>query len=395
MASPTADRAGPTSGSVELVHRLAGGDGRAALDAFLDGAEGLSIAETPVDDVGLSVKSRILREDAPDCWIGWPGKNLEPYDRADILVDATPVWEDGLREAYRDGPRDAATIDGVFRAVPINIHRINNLFYRPDPVAAAGIDLSTVDSPAGWIDALEAIDDAVDPHPIAFPMKNPWTVLQAWETLVIGLAGSDGYEAILDGEARAYRDTIERALEFVQRLADLAPPDALYSSLTRANDRFMAGEAVTITQGDWVAGQYVDRDGFAYGDDWDHVAVPGTTDAYAMNMDAVVATTTGAADLETIHALMAYAGSGDGQRRFNQKKGSIPPRSDVSMDAFGPFRQDQARAFDTARSQPVSLTHGLGVAPDRLVECKTAMAEFVADREIATTTAALVEALAA
>ncbi|MFW6437222.1 MAG: ABC transporter substrate-binding protein [Halococcoides sp.] len=393
MASSASDR--PRSGHhVELVHRLGGGDGRAALDAFLDGIDEFHIEETLVDDVGLTVKTRMLREDAPDCWIGWPGRTLEPYLQAGMLADVSPVWTEDVRAAYRDGPREAARPDGVFRAVPINIHRINNLFFHPDPVDRAGVDFDRVDSPSALIDALERIDDAVDAHPIAFPMKNPWTVLQAWETIVIALVGASGYRALLDGGVRDHRDAVQRALEIVARLADLAAPDALYSSLTRANDRFMAGEAVTITQGDWVAGQYVDRADMDYGTDWDHVAVPGTGDAYVMNMDSVVASAAGETLPDAVHALLTYAASVEGQRRFNQKKGSIPPRDDVSMDAFGPFRRDQARAFDTARDQPVSLTHGLGVSPTRLIECKTAIASFVSQREVGTTTTALIDALA-
>ncbi|AWB26867.1 ABC transporter substrate-binding protein [Halococcoides cellulosivorans] len=393
MASSASDEA-RSHHRVELVHRLAGGDGRAALEAFLAGIDDVRVETTLVDDVGLTVKTRLLREEAPDCWIGWPGRTLEPYVQAGMLADAGPVWTDDVRAAYREGPREAARIDGVFRAVPITIHRINNLFFHPDPVDRAGVDLERVDSPAALIDALERIDEAVEAHPIAFPMKNPWTVLQAWETILVALAGASGYREILDGRVRDHRDAVERALDIVARLADLAAPDALYSSLTRANDRFIEGSAVTITQGDWVAGQYVDRADMEYGTDWDHVAVPGTGDAYVMNMDAVVATAAEDRDLDAVHALLAYAASVDGQRRFNQKKGSIPPRSDVSMDAFGPFRQDQARAFDAARSQPVSLTHGLGVSPTRLVECKTAMAAFVAERDVGATTTALVDALA-
>ena len=110
-----------------------------------------------------------------------------------------------------------------------------------------------------------------------------------------------------------------------------------------------------------------------------------------MNMDAVIASSM-TDNEDAVGTFLQYAGSADGQRRFNQKKGSIPPRTDGSRGEFNAFLQGQHKAFQSSRSQPLSITHGLGVRPDQLIELKTAMSSFVAEWDIDAATAEVVSA---
>ncbi|WP_276271804.1 ABC transporter substrate-binding protein [Haloarcula litorea] len=377
------------AGGVELLHRLVGGDGGAALDALLEGFRqrhpDVSLGDVTDENLSLEVKSRILKEEPPDVWIEWPGKNLQPYDDANVLGDASDVWTSSDMEAnYLDGPREAAKFDGTYRAVPLNIHRTNNLFYNVDHARAAGVDPSGLDSPRALADALERIDSETERVGMLLPMKNPWTVLQLFETVLLGEYGHDTYVGITDDSAAAHRREIAEALEIVERYGDVATDDKLYTALTDANERFVDGESVFFHQGDWAAGAYTESPGFDYGDDWDHVPFPGTEGLYAMNMDAVVAAAV-TDDPDAVETFLRYAGSADGQRRFNQKKGSIPPRTDVDTSTFTPFLQDQQDAFQRSRAQPLSITHGLGVRPDQLIGLKTAMSSFVAEWDVEAT----------
>ncbi|MBX0323246.1 ABC transporter substrate-binding protein [Halomicroarcula sp. F13] len=367
--------------SGELLHRLVGGDGGAALDALLDGFgqrhPEVSMRDVADENLSLEVKSRILKESPPDVWIEWPGKNLQPYDDAAVLGDVTSVWEDtDMERYYLDGPRNAAKFDGVYRAVPLNIHRINNLFYDVEQAEALGVDPAAIDSPRAFAEELQRIDAETDQTGMLFPMKNPWTVLQMWETVLLGEHGHDTYRRVTDDAAAAHRRAIVDALDIVGQYAEVATEDRLYTSLTDANERFVDGESVFFHQGDWAAGAYTESPEFDYGTDWDHVPFPGTDGLYAMNMDAVIAASV-TDDSEAVSTFLSYVGSADGQRRFNQKKGSIPPRTDVDTSAFTPFLQEQQSAFQQSASQPLSITHGLGVRPDQLIELKTAMSTFV------------------
>ncbi|WP_254271279.1 ABC transporter substrate-binding protein [Haloarcula marina] len=371
---------------VELLHRLVGGDGGAALDALLEGFErrhpDVSLGDVTDENLSLEVKSRILKENPPDVWIEWPGKNLQPYDDASVLGDVTEVWESGdMERNYLDGPKTASKFDGAYRAVPLNIHRINNLFFNVDLADEVGVDPASIDSPRAFADELQRIDRETDHVGMLFPMKNPWTVLQVWETVLLGEHGHDTYVGITDDSASAHRRAIVDALDIVKQYSQVATDDKLYMALTDANDRFIEGESVFFHQGDWAAGAYSESDRFRYHEDWDHVPFPGTENLYAMNMDAVISAAV-VDDPEAVSKFLAYAGSPDGQKLFNQKKGSIPPRTDVDTSTFTPFLQEQQQAFQHSRAQPLSITHGIGVRPAQLIELKTAISTFVSTWDV-------------
>lgn len=67
----------------------------------------------------------------------------------------------------------------------------------------------------------------------------------------------------------------------------------------------------------------------------------------------------------------------DAQRRFNPEKGSIPLRTDVPEDAFGPFLQGQMNDCKNSEVQPPSTAHRLAVPPDVLTNLGEAMATFI------------------
>lgn len=385
MSESTTRSAAARSGA-ELLHRMVGGDGEAAINALLEGFEsrhpGVSLEDVTDENLSLTVKSRILKESPPDVWVEWPGKNLMPYVEAGVLADASEIWTDAdMEQAYLDGPRNAAAFDGAYRAVPLNIHRINNLFYNVEMAAQAGVDPSRVSSPRGFVEMLQQVKAETGRVGLLLPMKNPWTVLQLWETVLLGEHGHEVYQSVANGAAATHRGAIADALDILSEYAALATDDALYVSLTDANERFIDGESVFFHQGDWAAGAYTETDGFEYGSDWEHVPFPGTEGLYAMNMDAVIASAM-TDNADAVKSFLQYVGSADGQRRFNQKKGSIPPRTDVSMREFTDFLQEQHADFESSRGQPLSITHGLGVGPEQLIELKTAMSSFVAERDV-------------
>jgi glucose/mannose transport system substrate-binding protein len=365
----------------------------ALLTGFQERHPEVTLEDVTDENLSLAVKSRILKENPPDVWVEWPGKNLLPYVEANVLADVSGVWTDSdMERQYLDGPREAAEFDGAYHAVPLNIHRINNLFYNVDMAVEAGIDPSKASGPRQFIEMLRQAEAETGTVGMLFPMKNPWTALQLWETVLLGEHGHDVYHDVTDGQAAANREAIADSLEIVSAYADLATDDALYMSLTDANARFIDGESAFFHQGDWAAGAYTETDGFRYGSDWEHVPFPGTEGTYAMNMDAVIASEA-TENEDAVETFLRYVGSADGQRRFNQKKGSIPPRTDVSMRQFTEFLKEQHQAFQSSRSQPLSITHGLGVRPDTLIELKTAISSFVAEWNVERATTEMVAAL--
>jgi len=383
-----------TAGTIEVMHDWKSGDGESAFQALLDvyrRRHDGSLTARSTDSVRLSVKTELLRRDPPDIWFDWPGRNLEPYVEADVLTDVSGVWADSDLEAhYMDGPSDLSRFDGRYLAVPMNIHRSNNLFYNVEHAERAGVDPATVDSPREFVEALEQVEDATDAVGFVQPMKNPWPVLQLWATVLLGQFGLDTYQSVIAGEATQNRGAIEESLELVARYVDFATDDALFLDLTDAQDHFRAEDSAFFFQGDWSATAFDTTADFDFRSDWDHVPFPGTDGLYVMNMDAALAASM-SERTETVETFLETAGSVDGQVAFNRAKGSIPPRTDVPEREFSPFQRMQMESFETSRSQPPSVAHGLAVRPGQRIDLLTAFGTFVSERDVDRTGEELIE----
>lgn len=382
--------------TVEILHQFTGAD-RPAIAAFITGVKqerNVAVEVVTPSTVSLEVKRRLLKEQPPDLWVDWPGKTLQPYQKPGAISDVTDLWETtDMARKYHEGPQRAARLDGRYYAVPINIHRLNNLFYNVEILEQAGVDPESIESPRGLLSALTAIEAETDAVGILFPFKNQWTsyALQLWEQVMLGQFGIDTYRAIRRRSPESRRDAIRDALDLVRDIASYAPEDAVYLSWGEAQRQFVDGEGAFFAQGDWAASVFHDESDFDLGTAWDHVPFPGTEQLYVMNMDAIVPAAD-AAHPETAAEVLRYAGSVDGQRRFNVEKGSIPPRTDVPMDGFEPFFRQQMAAFTAAGTQPVqSVPHGQALGPAALVELQGAFSTFLSDWDAEALTTHVVE----
>jgi len=382
-------------GEVELAHFWAEGDGgemiATVLDAFRSRHPEIGVTDRMYDNHGMAIKSRMLRQDPPDLFVEWPGDNLGPYREADAIRDLSDLWTaNDWERSFIDGPREWAREDGAFVGVPVDIHRMNNVFYRVDRAEELGVDPGRVDDPREFLELLRQVDDATD-GAVAMeqPMKNPSTVLQLFSMVVVGQFGADTFDAITDGRAEAHRAEIREAVELVDAYAELASDDATFLDMVQANRRFLDGESVFFHQGDWMAGMYEEAADFEYGREWDRVNFPGTDGVYMLGMDMIVAAADAAFGADE-RAFLEFVAAPDTLETLNRIKGSIPPRSDVSLDAYPPMLREQFEDFQRARSFPAG--HALEVPPEVFIDAKIAMSEFIADRDVAATVDALVDA---
>ncbi len=368
--------------SLELLHGWSGGDGQAAFDSMLEGFEA---KHTDIDvnakaiggggntSLDARINTRLTNQNPPGSWTEWPGKNLEQFTSADLLADiGESVWSNnGMQNAYLDGPKQAATSGGSFVCVPTNIHRINNLFYNTAVIETAGVDLSNITTPTSLVAALETVSENTDAVGMAHSTKSPWTTLQLWATVFLGQAGAAAYDAFISGNGD--RAAVADAFKTVAAYSEQFPEDASTIGWKEANTMLVEGAAGFFHQGDWAVGAYGPE--FAFESEWNHVAFPGTKGQYALNMDAWVFPREGPSS-EAAKQWLQYVGTKDAQVRFNTKKGSVPPRTDVSTEKFGPFQAAQMSSLQDSELQPPSIAHGLGVTPEVLTKLKQAVGAF-------------------
>jgi glucose/mannose transport system substrate-binding protein len=386
---------GDGGNELELLHAWSSGDGNAAIEALIEGFQeehpDVEFAEEPVNGAARSnldqvVLNKLQANDPPSTFQTWPGKTLEKFDGAfeDIEGD---VWDEDLKENYLAGPQEQAQLNGTYVTVPLNIHRINNLFYNTAVLDEAGVDPASLSSASDVVDACATIDENTDAVPFAQQTSGAWSTVQLWETILLGQAGIDGYEAFINGNGN--RDEVEAALQSVADLREYYPSDSSSISFTEANTMVMEGNAAFIHQGDWAAGAYSNSDEFNYGEDWNQVSYPGTSGSYLLNMDSFPYMANNPSP-EATKEFLSYCGSAEGQVLFNEKKGSIPPRSDADVSALNDFQQDQFADFNDASNQPPSIQHGLAVRPAIKTNITNAFSGFLEDYDAAATADALI-----
>jgi glucose/mannose transport system substrate-binding protein len=365
-------------------------------DEFLSRHDNIEINDNPIaggagQNLQAVIRQKVLEGDPPSTWQDWPGANLKDYVEADALKDIGYVFEGDIEENYRDGPllsARAGSSDNPYVAMPLNIHRVNNFFYDVELTEEAGVSWD-VEGPRELNEVLAQVDDALDQAAFAVAMQAPWTVLQLWASNFIGVGDADAYMSFRNGEGDI--DLIQEALEITLEQFDYVTDDARSIGNDQAAAKLPEGNAVAAMEGDWMAGNLLEAEGYDFGDHWGHNPWPGSEEVYVINTDGFPYPkpnpTTDATD-----KWMQWVGSADAHRMFNPIKGSIPCRSDVDVSEFNAFLQRQFEDFNNTTGV-LTVTHGDGATPQQGTSLKNAISRFMDNENVESTAAALRDAM--
>lgn len=371
-------------GELEIIHWWTAGGEQEALEALLEGFQeeypDVEVVNNPAPGGAGSaldavVQNRVIDGNPPSTFQIWPGQSLTPYTDADLLEDIGHIWEGEMEDAYLDGVKEAAAPAGNYVSVPINIHRLNNLFYNVEVVEQAGVDPATIESPGDLTSAMQTVAEETDATPMAHQTQSPWSSVQLWETVFVGEQSADDFMTLIEGNVEEYEGEVKNALQHLVDYSEFYPEDAGSISWDQGNSQVINGNAAFIHQGDWAAGQYEADSDFEFGSGWDMVPFPGTEGTYSIVMDSFVMPTENPSPEET-EKFLTYCGTTDAQERFNAIKGSIPPRTDASTEEFSDFLQRQSEDFAGSDSQPTTIAHGSAVPPAVKSDIEEAFAAF-------------------
>jgi glucose/mannose transport system substrate-binding protein len=363
---------GSSGAPVEVLHGWTGGDGARAAEALVTAfgeahpdvdAEFNPIGGGGNQNLDAVVANRLQSGDPPSSFANWPGKNLQRYEGALGTVD--DVWsENDFEDVMVQEAVDLHQYDGAFRAVPLGSHRLNCLFYNVSVVEEAGVDVDSLNSVSALADALDTVATETDAIPFTHGMSGTWTTTQLWGAMMLGQEGYDAYMSFLEGEGSeaAVRATFESTATVLENYIS---DDASSIGLTESNQNIINGDAAFIHQGNWAAGAYRNAENFDYNEDWGFKTFPGTEGMYTLHFDSFLYPSDNPTS-EATKTFLGFVGSPEAQIAFNQFKGSIPTRPDVSLDEFGPYLQETAQDFAEAERRPPNLQHGLGVTSEKM-----------------------------
>ncbi len=291
------------------------GDGQVARETLLERMD----ANDPPDVFQLGPRDF-------EVWVEYGGDAAD--NRLESLDDLFNA--EGWTTLYPAGVLEVLQYDGVFYAVPVNMHRQNSLFYNTEIVATPPATM------AEFLTLAEELNgDGIVPLAVSAGTGG-WTLEIIFFSILSGTAGAEFHNTFYTGNAdmsdAATIATLEEALANYQTIIGYANADAGDLGWDAAAGLVADGTAAMYIHGDWAKGYYVSL-GLTPGVDFGAAPAPGTADEFIYNVDTF-ALCAGAPNRENALNFLRVVGSADAQGAFNQLKGSTPVHPDVDISAW-------------------------------------------------------------
>ena len=345
--------------------------------------------DSNANEVRATLTARLLAGAPPSTFQANAGADLLRWTAMDTteaaLASASRIAPlDGL--FLRTGLKDAlppdlyvALLAGPQRlpyAVPLNIHRLNLIYYntaaldryRTNHSGQSFLDPEVL-CPKDVAARLELPNEKL-PLKIAVGMKDSFTLtLFGLENLLPAVAGATPYDDVTLGsqydelfrgnlKEMEWHEPVLRALQCLQYLSRSFLPDA---DLTWADalNQVASGEADFSVMGDWANGEL--KQALAEGS-VDARPFPGSESTFVFTSDTFPLPVAAPYAKESEDLLETLA-SAKAQLAFSLEKGSIPARADISTDdvqtALGERAAQTRRAFDSTEIHKSIATSGL------------------------------------
>lgn len=240
---------------------------------------------------------------------------------------------------------------GNYVAAPMDLHRLNWLWYNRAVLAKAGIK----EAPQTW-DELVADLAKIKAKGI-IPMAgggNGWMIATEFDPIALETGGPAWYRDVfvkLDPKA-IDSPTMVKALERLRQIEAYTPKSLAGRTWNYDTGLVAHGQAAFQIMGDWANGQFeflgVEPGGPKVG----CVAFPGTASDFIYNVDSFIffRQHTAAAREATIK-LAETMTSPKFQLLFNKYKGSIPDLMNVSLKGYNPCQLKSRAQFLTASKE--------------------------------------------
>jgi len=260
------------------------------------------------------------------------GRQAEELVEAGLMRDLTDLAE---REGWKDIVKpssllDSCTLDSKIYCVPVNIHSQQWLWLSNKAFADAGVAV-----PANWdefVAAAPALEKA-GKVPLAIGQQS-WQTTLAFQVLVTALAGKEGFQKIFGDKDAEYAAGPEMAKVFAQ--ADNARKMAAKSTAqewNQATAMVISGQAGGQIMGDWAQGEFQVA-GQVAGKDYTCLPGLGVNEIIQTGGDAFYFPLLKDEEKSKAQEVLASTMlSKETQVAFNLKKGSLPVRGDVDLNA--------------------------------------------------------------
>jgi len=303
------------------------------------------------------------------------GRQAEELVQAGLMRDFTDLaakekWREIIRPASL---LDSCTIDGKIYCVPVNIHSWQWLWLSNDAFKKAGVEV-----PKNWDEFVAAAPALEKAGIVPFAVGGqPWQATGAFSVLMIAIGGKDVYQKVYgdkDEEVAAGPDVAKvfKAADDARRMSK----GSNVQDWNQATNMVITGRAGGQIMGDWAQGEF-QLAGKKAGVDYTCLPGLGVNEIISTGGDAFYFPLLD--DEEKSKAQEALASTllnPKTQVAFNLKKGSLPVRGDVDLEAANDCMR---KGLDIlAKGNVVTSTDQL-ISQDTQKQLEDLMSEFFAN----------------
>ena len=325
-------------GTVEVLHWwTSGGEAKAVgelKNAFE--AQGGTWIDTPIaggggDAAMTALRARVIAGNSPTA-VQLKGPGIQEWAIEGALNDVDAVatsenWDSVLPPALAS----IMKFEGKYVAAPVNIHRVDWFWANPEVLAKVDV----TEMPTTW-DEFNSIADKLLAAGIT-PLGHggqPWQDGTLFEDVVLGIGGADFYrKALVELDQDALNsEMMVQSFDQLRKLRGYVDPNFSGRDWNLATGMVMNGDAAFQIMGDWAKGEFLAA-GKVPGTDFLCAPTPGN--GFVLNSDSFTFFKVSGDDrLAGQQVLASLIMSPKFQETFNLAKGSIPARTDVSLDKF-------------------------------------------------------------
>ncbi len=282
------------------------------------------------DAAMTALRARVLSGNAPTA-VQLKGPAIQEWYEEGVLADISSVAEaEGWADVLPASIAGHMKCDGTWCAAPVNVHRVDWIWANAAVLEANGIEMPTT-----WDEFNAAAEklEAAGIIPLAHGGQ-AWQDATVFEAVALGILGPDGFQkAFVDLDMDTLKsDEMKAVFDQMRIMRGFVDPNFSGRDWNLATAMVMNGEAAFQIMGDWAKGEFIAA-GKAPGEDFLCASVPG--DGFLYNVDSFAMFDVEGEDNKAGQELLAELIVGQNfQKVFNLNKGSIPARTDVSLEAF-------------------------------------------------------------
>jgi glucose/mannose transport system substrate-binding protein len=325
---------------LEVTHWWTSGGEAAAVAEFAKAAEANGIkwkdgAIAGGDNARQIILSRISGGDPMGATQLNTGRDAEDLVKAGLMTDLTPIAEkEGWKNFIRPGKLlDSCTYDGKIFCVPVNIHSFQWMWVNRHVFEDNGLK-----APTNWAEfvaeAPKLKEKGVTPLAVG---GEPWQINGMAGVFQIAIGGVDLYKKIQinkDADAAASPE-MTKVFQAIADARGLVDDGFVGRAWNDATNMVITGKAGAQIMGDWAQGEFSVA-GQVAGKDYDCLPGLGMQAVLDTGGDAFYFPKPKGDKQEQIDAQLKLASilvSKETQVSFNLKKGSLPIRGDIDMNA--------------------------------------------------------------